>query len=100
MSVAAAWLALAGAIVALVGSVGLVRMPTFYERVHPPTLGTTLGMGLVLAASALFFFSAEGRMPLQELAIAIFMVATTPATYTLLARAALQRARTEGRETP
>jgi len=100
MTTAAAWLALAGAIVALVGSIGLVRMPTFYQRVHPPTLGTTLGMGLVLAASASFFFSTEGRAPVQELMIAIFMVATTPATYTLLARAALQRGRAPGTEAP
>ena len=48
MSTAAALLVLAGASLALIGSVGLLRMKTFYERLHPPTKGTTLGTGLVL----------------------------------------------------
>ncbi|MCE3257342.1 MAG: multisubunit potassium/proton antiporter, PhaG subunit, partial [Nitrobacter vulgaris] len=30
-----------GAAVTLVGSLGLLRLRTFYERVHAPTLGTT-----------------------------------------------------------
>ena len=34
---------------------GLLRLPTFYQRVHPPTMGTTLGTALVLAGSMLTF---------------------------------------------
>jgi multicomponent K+:H+ antiporter subunit G len=100
MSMAAAWLALAGAFVALVGSAGLLRMPTFFERVHPATLVSTLGTALVLGGSALFFFAGQGRVPIQEIVIAAFMAGTTPATYTLLARAALQRDRTPPLEVP
>jgi len=33
---------LAGAALALIGSLGLLRLRGFYERVHAPTLGTTL----------------------------------------------------------
>ena len=91
MSEAAALLALAGAAWTLVGSIGLLRMKTFYERVHPPTLGSTLGAALVLAGSALWFGVAESRLPWLELLLAMFIVVTTPVTYMLLARAALHR---------
>ena len=30
-----------GAAATLIGSLGLLRLRTFYERVHAPTLGTT-----------------------------------------------------------
>ena len=51
----AAVLVLLGAAFALIGSFGLLRLPTFYERIHPPTMGTTLGIALTLAASMLLF---------------------------------------------
>lgn len=98
MSTVAAWLALAGAVLALVGSLGLVRMRSFYERVHPPTLGGTLGTYLVLAASGLFFAVHESRWAVSEVLIAIFMAVTTPVTYMLLVRAALHRDRAQDKE--
>ena len=85
MSTAAALLALAGALFAFVGSLGLVRLGTFFERVHPPTMGTTLGTALVLAGSMLYFGA------LREILIGGLMLVNTPVTYTLLGRAALRR---------
>ena len=94
MITAAALLVLAGASLALIGSVGLVRMKTFYERVHPPTMGTTLGTGLVLVGSMVFFTLHESRPVLHEIVIGVFMTLNTPVTYMLLVRAALHRDRT------
>src|SRR5690606_36929491 len=37
-------LILLGSALTLIGSFGLLRMKSFYERVHAPTLGATLGM--------------------------------------------------------
>ena len=91
MTTLAAALVLAGALVAFIGSVGLVRLPTFFERVHAPTMGTTLGLALVLAGSMVHFSALESRPVLHELLIGLFMVLATPATYMLLGRAALQR---------
>jgi len=85
VSTAAALLALAGALFAFVGSLGLVRLGTFFERVHPPTVGTTLGTALVLAGSMLYFGA------LREILIGGLMLLNTPVTYTLLGRAALRR---------
>lgn len=89
-------LALAGAAISLLGATGLVRLGTFYERVHAPTLGATLGMLLVLAASALHFAVVQGRWLPRELLIAGFLTVTTPVTLILLARAAAFRDRVEG----
>ncbi len=98
MSYAAGVLVLAGALLAFAGSLGMLRLGTFYERVHPPTMGTTLGTGLVLLASMLHFTALESRPVLHEVVIGVFMTLTTPVTYMLLVRAALHRDRSEGRD--
>jgi multicomponent K+:H+ antiporter subunit G len=85
-----------GAGLALIGTIGLLRLRTFYERVHAPTLGTTLGIGCVLLASMLFFSLLQSRFVLHEILIAMLMVVTTPVTLMLLVRAALYRDRIEG----
>ena len=91
-----ALLLLIGAGLALTGSLGLLRLGSFYERVHAPTLGTTLGIGCILAASMLFSTVLQARLVLHGILIAVFMAAATPVTLMLLARAALYRDRREG----
>jgi multicomponent K+:H+ antiporter subunit G len=91
-------LAVAGAGLSLLGVFGLVRLGSFYDRVHAPTLGATLGMAFVLLASWLYFGAAHGRWLPRELLIAVFLTITTPVTLILLARAALFRDRTEASE--
>jgi multicomponent K+:H+ antiporter subunit G len=95
VAVLVALLVVVGAALALIGSVGLLRFKTFYERIHPPTMGTTLGLGLTLMASMLLFSALESRPVLHEIVIAVFMVVTTPVTFMLLVRAALHRDRAE-----
>ena len=91
-------LAVIGSGLSLLGAVGLVRLKTFYERVHAPTLGATLGMALVLLASIVWFTIVERRFMPREILIGLFLTVTTPVTLILLARAALFRDRTEGAE--
>jgi len=87
---------LTGAIVTLIGSIGLLRLGNFYARVHAPTLGTTLGMVSILIGSAICFSVLEARPVVHEILIAVFVTLTTPVTLMLLVRAALHRDRTEG----
>lgn len=87
-----------GALLAFAGSLGLLRFKTFYERIHPPTMGTTLGTGLILIGSMLYFSALESRAVLHEILIGIFMTLSTPVTYMLLVRAALHRDSAEGRD--
>lgn len=87
----AALLVFLGALVAFVGSLGLLRLPTFFERVHPPTMGSTVGTVLICAGSMLHFGVLESRLVLHEILIAVFVTFSTPVTYLLLGRAALKR---------
>lgn len=89
-------LVVAGAAVTLIGAVGLVRFATFYQRVHAPTLGTSLGAMLVLLASSLYSSVGLGRPVVHEVLVMIFIVVTTPVTLMLVARATLYRNRAEG----
>ena len=98
MSWAAGILVLLGALLAFTGSLGLVTLKSFYERVHPPTMGTTLGTGLVLIGSMLHFTALDARPVLHEILIGVFMTVSTPVTYMLLVRAALYRDRAEGND--
>jgi multicomponent K+:H+ antiporter subunit G len=98
MTYAAALLILAGALLAFGGSLGLLRLKSFYERIHPPTMGTTLGTGLILIGSMLYFSALGSRPVLHEILIGAFMTLSTPVTYMLLVRAALHRDRAEGKD--
>lgn len=88
-------LVLGGAAITLLGAIGLLRLGTFYERVHAPTLGATSGMAAILAASALCFSVLQSRPVVHEILIALFVTFTTPVTLMLLARAAIYRDRSE-----
>ena len=84
-------LLVAGGLLALVGSIGLLRLPDFYTRIHPPAMGTTLGTGCVLITSMLVSSALARRLVLHELLITLFVVMTAPVTAMLLMRAAVYR---------
>jgi multicomponent K+:H+ antiporter subunit G len=84
-------LLLAGAGVTLIGSLGLLRLQTFYERVHAPTLGTTLGTSCIAIASTIYFSALGSRPMLNALLILVFVTMTTPITLMVLVRAAVFR---------
>ncbi|RYD89934.1 MAG: cation:proton antiporter [Burkholderiales bacterium] len=100
----AAWvvaiLVVSGAAITLTGAIGLVRLKSFYDRVHAPTLGSTLGIACILAASIVCFSVLQSRLVLHEILIAVFVTLTTPVTLILLVRAALYRDRIEGEDVP
>ncbi|MCJ8055076.1 monovalent cation/H(+) antiporter subunit G [Shinella curvata] len=85
-----------GAGLTLIGTIGFVRLPTFYERIHAPTLGTSWGTGGIVMASMIFFTVLSTRPVVHEILIGIFVTVTTPVTLMLLARATLHRDRAEG----
>ena len=93
MTTLAELLVLLGAAAAFIGSLGLLRLPSFFERVHAPTMGTTLGTAFILLGSMVQFGVLESRFVMHEILIGAFMTFSTPVTYLLLGRAALQRER-------
>ena len=86
---ATAFCLVAGAFFALVGAIGLVRLPDSFMRFHAPTKATTLGVGGVLTAS-LLYFAGTGRPVVHELLVALFLFVTAPVSALMLARAAIQ----------
>ena len=96
LSILVGFCVLLGAVLTLLGAIGLARFASFYERVHAPTLGTSLGAGFILLGSVLYFSITGQRLSVHEVLIFIFVSVTTPVTLMLLARAALYRDREEG----
>jgi multicomponent K+:H+ antiporter subunit G len=82
-------LVLVGTAFALIGSWGLARLSDFLKRLHGPTKATTLGVGCVLIASALWFSLARETPSLHELLITLFLFLTAPVSAHLLIKAAL-----------
>lgn len=86
----------AGAALSFLGATGLISLKSFYDRVHAPTLGATLGGFLIVVGSITLPLASEGRFVPRDLLIVVFITLTTPVTFILLARAAVYRDRVEG----
>lgn len=84
-----------GAAVTLIGSLGLLTLRSFYERVHAPTLGTTLGTACIAIASMIYFSALGTRPVLHELLIIVLITATTPVGLMILVNAARVRDKSE-----
>lgn len=80
---------LSGAFFALVGSLGLARLPDFYMRLHGPAKATTLGVGGVIVGSVIFFSVNHEGISFHELLIALFLLITAPISAHIVAKAAL-----------
>ncbi|MDQ3059941.1 MAG: monovalent cation/H(+) antiporter subunit G [Pseudomonadota bacterium] len=93
-------LVLAGAALALLGSLGLLRLPTFFERVHVPAIIATLGCWCVMWATVLFFSVQQGELAVFPVLTAVFIAITVPIPTIFLMRASLFRARQQGEAVP
>lgn len=87
----ASLLMIIGGLLTLVGSLGLLRLPGFFARMHGPSMGNTLGAGCVLIASMLVSSAFAQRVLVHEIIITIFILMTSPITAMLLMRAAVYR---------
>ena len=96
---------LAGASFALLGALGLARMPDFFMRVHLPTAGTTLGVGCTLIASVMYFSWQTQSLSIHEFLISMFLFITAPVSSHMMAKVALHHnvryvSHTKGRPWP
>jgi multicomponent K+:H+ antiporter subunit G len=82
-----------GSSFALIGSWGLVRLPTLMERLHGPTKATTLGLGGMLVGSVLYFQLAQGTWSAHELLISLFLFITAPIAANMIAKVHLHQLR-------
>ncbi|ODT77913.1 MAG: cation:proton antiporter [Nitrosomonadales bacterium SCN 54-20] len=86
-------LLISGSLLTLIGSLGLLRLPNLFARMHGITLGNTLGLGCVLLASILIASIHAERFVFQEVLITLFMISTSPVTTIMLMRSGIYRRR-------
>jgi multicomponent K+:H+ antiporter subunit G len=82
---------LGGGFFILLGSLGLLRMPDFYTRLHAPTKATTLGMWGLLVGAILLSSYQSGELSIHQLLISVFLLLTTPVSTHMLAKSALHQ---------
>lgn len=75
-----------GVAVMVIGSVGLLRMPNFYTRLHPAGMTDTLGAGLMLLGLTLQ--AGPTQVAVKLLLILLLLWFTSPVASHALARAA------------
>lgn len=90
-SLPASLLLILGGLCTVIGSLGLVRLRSFFQRMHGPSMGNTLGTGCVLLASILVSTALARQAIVHELLITVLIVITAPMTAMLLMRAAMHR---------
>jgi multicomponent K+:H+ antiporter subunit G len=80
-----------GSAIALIGSIGLLRFPDIFTRLHGPTKATTLGVGSVLLGTIIYLSFQGESGAIRELLITVFLFLTAPVSAHLIAKAALHR---------
>lgn len=79
-------LIIVGAGFALVATLGVIRLPDIYSRMHAASKAGTVGSGAMLIALAVF--AEEPATTLRALAAVAFVMLTAPVSAHLLAKAA------------
>ncbi len=84
----ASWACLVtGSLFALIGAIGIVRLPDVYSRMHGAGMIDTLGAALILLG--LMLQSEHWLVTVKLILIGVFLFFTSPTTTFALARAAL-----------
>lgn len=87
-------------VVVVIAALGLLRLPDFFLRMHPPAIAYTLGSWSVTLATIVHFTAHDGVLSLHAWLVIILLSITAPVTTVLLARAAVFRRRMAGEPVP
>jgi len=85
-----------GGLAALIGSLGVLRLGSFFQRAHAPTLGATLATWSLALATVTQVSFVRGQLFVHAALIAVFIALTAPITTIFLMRAAIFRERVRG----
>ncbi len=91
VAIATAFLLVLGGLITVLGTLGLARLQSFYQRTHGPAITITLGAGCILLASMLYFTVTQSRLVIHELLISVFVLMTAPVVAMLIMRAGVYR---------
>jgi monovalent cation/proton antiporter MnhG/PhaG subunit len=84
----ASLLLLIGALFTFAGSLGLLRLPDIFCRLHATGKSSTLGVSSIVLASFLYFAAAESGPRIKELLTIVFVFLSGPVGAHMIARAA------------
>lgn len=91
VSIIVAFLLIVAGIVTLLGSLGLLKLKSFFQRMHAPTMGMTMGAFCMALAATIMASFLQNRPILHELLICLFLILTAPVTAILLMQSAIHR---------
>ena len=76
-----------GTFLILIASIGLVRLPDVYCRIHAAGKAGTMGISLIVLSTVFFFWSTDPAVVVRGLLAIFFQFLTAPVAVHLLARA-------------
>ena len=82
----------------LAGAMGIVWLPSFFDRQHPPALAYSAGAWCAGFAAVAHFARIDGFSGLKAVFVAILLALAVPVTNMMLARAGLFRQRWKVRQ--
>ncbi|GAA0326521.1 monovalent cation/H(+) antiporter subunit G [Bacillus carboniphilus] len=77
-----------GALLSLVATFGVIRLPDIYTRNHAASKSATLGIMMILIGTFLYFWQMEGHFNSRIILAIFFIFLTSPVAGHLIARAA------------
>lgn len=89
-----------GCFFTFLGAFSLVKLPTFFQRIHGPTKASTLGVGCLLAASVIYHGLYGVGLHPREMLITVFLFLTAPVSAHMMSKAALALQRGVGTDAP
>jgi len=91
---------LTGCLIIFSAALGLVRLPTFYSRIHASSLASSLGMVCVMIAAMLFFYAASEGFVGRALLVIFFLFLTVPMGTHMISKSYYYRELKDSRDTP
>lgn len=79
---------LVGTFFILSASIGIVRFPDVYTRLHAATKGSTLGISCILIGAFLYLYTAHSIISGKLLLAIVFIMLTAPVSAHMISRAA------------
>ncbi len=79
---------ISGSLLIFIASIGILRLPDIYMRLHASTKATSLGVMLLLTGAMIYYPTFS--VIFKSLAIIIFLYLTIPVSANLLGKSALE----------
>ncbi|GAB3064753.1 Na+/H+ antiporter Mnh1 subunit G [Salinicoccus sesuvii] len=84
-----AFFILAGAFLAAVSAIGVIRLPDVYSRLHASSKSSTLGVMMMMLGTFLYFWYIDGYVDSKLFLAILFIFITAPVSAHMISRSAI-----------